>query len=95
MPYIKREDRKKYDRLVDELVNELSQCDKLPVGHINYIITTMLDKAISKHGLCYDNINAMMGVLSCISTELYRRVAVPYENKKIEQNGDVFTENNK
>jgi len=29
-------------------------------------------------------------LLSCAAAEFYRRVAVPYENVKIAQNGDVY-----
>ena len=30
------------------------------------------------------------GCLRCVELELYRRAIVPYENKKIEENGDVY-----
>ena len=30
-----------------------------------------------------------MGVLECCKLEFYRRVAAPYEDIKIEENGDV------
>ena len=29
----------------------------------------------------------VLGVLQCVSYEFYRRAVVPYEDKKIEQNG--------
>lgn len=32
----------------------------------------------------------ILGVLECVKLELYRRVAAPYEDRKIEENGDVF-----
>jgi hypothetical protein len=32
----------------------------------------------------------MTGVIENVKTEFYRRVAVPYEDKKIADNGDVF-----
>jgi len=31
-----------------------------------------------------------VGVLECAKMELYRRVAAPYEDKKKEENGDVY-----
>jgi len=30
-----------------------------------------------------------MGVLECVKQEFYRRRAVPYEEEKIEENGDI------
>ena len=38
----------------------------------------------------YSKINALIGVLECAKLELYRRVAAPYENDKIDENGDVY-----
>jgi hypothetical protein len=41
-------------------------------------------------GLSYKSINDVIGVLECVKQEFYRRIAVPYEDKKIEQNGDIY-----
>jgi len=38
----------------------------------------------------YANINEVIGVLECAKLELYRRIAVPYEDVKKEQSGDVY-----
>ena len=32
----------------------------------------------------------LIGVLECAKLELYRRVAAPYEDDKIDENGDVY-----
>jgi broad-specificity NMP kinase len=42
------------------------------------------------YGFNYTNVNSVMGVLSCVSAELYRRLAAPYEDRKIKENGDVY-----
>jgi len=47
---------------------------------------------IEKKGLSYSNVNEIIGALECIKLELYRRVAAPYEDLKIEENGDVYFE---
>lgn len=61
-------------------------------GELNYLITRFcqyfLEESCAKIG--YDELNAVVGVLECVKQELYRRMVVPYENKKIEQNGDVY-----
>ena len=38
------------------------------------------------------NLNAIIGALECAKLELYRRVAAPYEDDKIIENGDVYTQ---
>lgn len=89
MPYIKTEDRLKLDDLIDELANELS-CDKNGIeGNLNYTFTRLIDDHL-KNNLNYKNLNAMVGVLECCKQELYRRIAGPYEDTKVEENGDAY-----
>lgn len=45
---------------------------------------------IDTFGARYEVYNAVEGVLSCIGQELYRRMIAPYEDRKKEENGDVF-----
>ncbi len=59
-------------------------------GELNFAVTRLCDEYISNHGLSYASINECVGVLECAKLELYRRVAVGYENKKIADNGDVY-----
>lgn len=87
MPYIKMEDRPKYDGLLGELIGILkSQPVERIDGELNYIITRILKEA---YPLRYFNLNRAMGVLECAKLEFYRRVAAPYEDIKIKENGDV------
>lgn len=69
--------------------------DPLPVtltpNELNYVITTLLDTYIQLEGLNYASLNAAIGVLECAKLELYRRIAAPYEDKKLAENGDVYT----
>jgi hypothetical protein len=59
-------------------------------GELNYVLSKEVDSYITRKGLGYAAINDVMGVLACLSQELYRRVAVPYENEKAITNGEVF-----
>lgn len=87
MPYIKREDRTKILEGL-ELVPEMNH-----PGELNYAITVLCHCFLENNGgLNYRNVNEVIGVLECAKMELYRKVAVPYEEKKIELNGDVETE---
>lgn len=61
-------------------------------GGLNYQITRLLVEYIDVHGLSHQTINDILGALTGAQAEFYRRVAVPYEDKKIEQNGDVYHE---
>jgi len=64
-------------------------------GQLNYQITTLVDRYIkNKGGISYSNINEVVGVIECVKLELYRRIASPYEDKKIQENGDVYTDYN-
>ena len=61
------------------------------VGELNYLITKLcveyLDGAKPE---TYSIINGIVGALECAKLELYRRVAVPYENIKRNVNGEVY-----
>lgn len=82
MPYIKPEDR--LHILADE-----KQIDT--PGELNYFISTLINSYINQKGKNYSTLNEVVGVLECAKLELYRRVAAPYEDIKIEENGDVYT----
>lgn len=59
-------------------------------GELNYMITRLLDSYLVTQGLSYTSLNAAIGVLACASLELYRRLAVPYEDQKARDNGEVY-----
>ena len=87
MPYILQEDRPKFDTLINELVKKLQERPIENIdGDFNYIVTRIIKES---YPLRYFHINRAMGVLECIQHEFYRRVAAPYEDTKIQQNGDV------
>jgi len=80
MPYITPHQRAKFPDL-----------PSMGIGELNYLISRALNEYILMHGgLRYNTINDCIGVLECAKLELYRRVAAPYEDKKIEENSDVY-----
>ena len=85
MPYIDPEDRAELDPFIDSLIDQI---DYTKMGEINYIITRLCDAMLED--VRYSKINSLIGVLECAKLELYRRVAAPYEDDKIESNGDVY-----
>lgn len=84
MPYIKKQDRKKF-----KSAETLGlKCDN--PGDLNYVFTVIAQAYIRNKGLRYQNINDVVGALEGAKTEFYRRVAAPYEDEKIAENGDVL-----
>lgn len=83
MPYITQQRREEMD------AGSLAIYDLTP-GDLNYLITTMFDEWLAANGLHYTNINTALGVLEAVKLELYRRIAAPFENEKMAQNGDVY-----
>lgn len=60
-------------------------------GVLNYAITTLIQGYLSGYGAVhYDDLNEVLGVLEAAKLELYRRKVAPFEDHKIEENGDVY-----
>jgi hypothetical protein len=88
MPYIKQEERKKYEPVLSDLVHLLEEIpEENRDGHINYIVTVLLKRLYRPPS--YRRYNKAIGVLECIKLEFYRRIVGPYEDEKIKENGDV------
>jgi hypothetical protein len=81
MPYIDKTDR-------DQITNGRNI---ETAGELNFVISTLINEYLINKGKNYNNINEAIGVLECAKLELYRRIASPYEDLKIESNGDVYT----
>lgn len=60
------------------------------IGELNYCITILCLNFLDVQGHNYKNINGIVGVLECAKLEFYRRLAAPYEDTKIIENGDVY-----
>ena len=91
MPYITKDRRRKLDPLIEKLSDELrivGDCDNM--GDYNYVVTRLLHNSIRKDGMCYKYLNNIVGMLECCKAEFLRKVISPYEDKKIEENGDVY-----
>ena len=89
MPYIKKEDRIKFDENICDLVNKITNDGvDFKVGEVNYIISSIVWK-LFQGNMSYTNGNNLMGVLECVKQEFYRRKLSQYEDKKITENGDL------
>lgn len=87
MPYIKKEDRVAF---AEENVGVLFPLAN-NAGELNYAITKVVLEYINDGvPINYQKFNDALGALEGAKLELYRRLIAPYEDKKIEENGDVF-----
>lgn len=84
MPYVSQKSRKDLNASFDKLIIDNP-------GNLNYVISTLINSYIEHAGLSYSKVNEAIGVLECAKLELYRRIAAPYEESKINENGDVYT----
>lgn len=80
MPYISEERR-----------HEVFTEEPTTPGELNFLITAIIWEYF-KNNRNYQSINDVLGALEGAKLEFYRRVAAPYEDKKIALNGDVYVE---
>ncbi len=80
MPYIKPEIR-------DPL---LQSREAQSPGELNFLFTKDIVAYVERKGLSYQTVNDVLGALDGARQEFYRRVATPYEDQKIKENGDVY-----
>ena len=81
MPYIKPGDRRELDENLRSPATS---------GELNYVFTRAAIFYVRTHGLSYTTINDIVGALDGAKVEFQRRVAGPYEDTKIANNGDVY-----
>lgn len=87
MPYIKPAARVPYDPHIEELIR-LLQASQVPAGDVNYIVSRIA-KRLFEANPSYAEANKLIGVLECVKQELYRRAIARYEDRKIQENGDI------
>jgi len=85
MPYIKSEEQRlELEYPIETLITTIKD-----EGDLNFVITTLISKYVQEKGKNYATLNTVLGVLSAVAREFYRRVVAPYEDTKIEENGDI------
>jgi hypothetical protein len=96
MPYVDEDDREELDFCIDQLTNCLRVMKhplnnphdfSIYLGRINYCFSRIISGLMGNPS--YAKIAMITGVLENIKQEFYRRVASPYEDKKILENGDI------
>jgi len=83
MPYITKDARTKFESGLAALPPAEN------AGELNYLFTKLAQNYIKFRGKNYQAYNDVAGAALNFYTEMYRREVGPYENLKIESNGDV------
>lgn len=59
-------------------------------GQLNYVFTQLAIAYLSRNEENYQHYNDIIGALEACKLELYRRKTSFYEDKKIQENSDVY-----
>jgi hypothetical protein len=96
MPYIKEEERLELDLAIEYMIKAIKE-NKTSLnnphnfanflGRINYCFSRVIAGVMGT--VSYSKIAMATGVLENIKQEFYRRIAAPYEDQKILENGDI------
>ena len=70
MPYIKQNDRKKFEDSLHVFENFYINCN---LKELSFLIYSLCDIYLNKIGECYRSYNTIMGVLTCARNEYLRR----------------------
>lgn len=81
MPYVKQEERTRLENPTNPIQT---------AGNLNYLITMLLKRYWINSNRRYQDINDIVGAVEGAKLEFVRRVVNDYENKKCEENGDVW-----
>lgn len=81
MPYIPKEARVRFDEAMPPTPSN--------AGELNYLMTQIARAYWRENGANYQAFNDILGAFDGAKLELYRREVAPYEDVKIQQNGDL------
>ncbi len=84
MPYIKQAKRIQMEPHLNALATHIENG-----GDLNYCFSMLCKRFMEMFQESYANYATCVSSLECAKIELYRRHITPYEDKKIEENGDL------
>ena len=89
MPYISTGARDQLKSLPRSVTQPI-QRSAMNAGELTYQITEVIQAYLRANGLSYQSIAEILGSLRGAELDLERRIITPYEEKKQEDNGDVW-----
>ena len=87
MPYLSNKEGRR-DQIMEGYFHDLKS-----KGELNFLICDVIQQYIAvagNHKMSYDLLSDVAGVLADVQHEFRRCVMDPYEDKKSEENGDVW-----
>ncbi|WP_028574977.1 DUF6899 family protein [Desulfonatronovibrio hydrogenovorans] len=84
MPYISADRRQAFDQALEMLALEVRD-----QGELNYCIFKLSRLIIDRIGESYANLSMCSSAMEHAKLEWYRKALVPYEEKKIQENGGI------
>ena len=84
IPYIKQEQRKVLDEIIDD-----AEYDLIPDGKLNYFLFKLMLRRRKIEGASYGFYKNYRAELLECAAEIKRRYQDKYENMKLNENGDV------
>lgn len=85
MPYIEQKAREKISIDVN-----FGTPEGFTVGNLTYILTVIVNSFVKHRGKSFQSLAEVIAALEQTTDEFRRRVVHPYEDSKIELNGDVY-----
>ena len=89
MPYIKQDNRLKFDEGIADLLGALQTEDTVKMGELNYVFSAIIWSLFENYP-SYSTANGLIGVLELVKSEFIRRKVNLFEDKKITENGDII-----
>jgi hypothetical protein len=87
MPHIPDSEKPPIDIRVTALANHIDT-----KSHLNYAISKLLEAYVLQHGVCYDNLDDARSAAHGAGSEFERVVLGPYEDFKINKDGNAYSE---
>ena len=89
MPYIEQIERPEFSPVAHGTPSAITS------GQLNYQICELVINFLEARQLLnrqtrYTDYNEAIGAIECAKQEIYRKLIVPYEERKIRESGDVF-----
>ena len=84
MPYIRQERRDIFDKELQNIGENLDQ-----KGDLTYCFYKLCCLFLKGRRVSYENLSSVMSCLDDAKQEWYRKKVADYEDKKIEENGDI------
>lgn len=92
MPYVQHLWRLRYQKDLEKVISKLVEDTfggRENNGVVVYIIYSIIKKIYGRDASNFEVKSNALKVLRATELEFYRRVMAPYEDKKIQENGDI------